>query len=45
MIVFNKPHLTGKEVNYTYDAIYTGKLSGNGKYTKLCQDFFETCLL
>ena len=42
MIVFNKPHLTGKEVHYTYDAIYTGKLSGNGKYTKLCQDFFET---
>ena len=42
MIVFNKPHLTGKETNYTYDAIYSGKLSGNGKYTKLCQEFFET---
>lgn len=41
MIPFNKPHLTGKEVHYTYDAIYTGKLSGNGKYTKLCQEFFE----
>ena len=25
-----------------YDAIYTGKLSGNGKYTKMCQEFFET---
>mgnify|MGYP001025010647 FL=1 len=42
MISFNKPHLTGKEAHYTYDAIYTGKLSGNGKYTKLCQEFFET---
>lgn len=41
-IPFNKPHLTGKEAHYTYDAIYTGKLSGNGKYTKLCQEFFET---
>ena len=42
MIPFNKPHLTGKEAHYTYDAFYTGKLSGNGKYTKLCQEFFET---
>lgn len=24
-----------------YDAVYSGKLSGNGKYTKLCQTFFE----
>lgn len=24
-----------------YDAVYTGKLSGNGKFTKLCQKFFE----
>lgn len=24
-----------------YDAVGTGKISGNGKYTKLCQDFFE----
>lgn len=40
-IPFNKPHLTGKESHYIYDAIQTGKLSGNGKYTKLCQNFFE----
>ena len=40
-IPFNKPHLTGKESYYIDDAIQTGKLSGNGKYTKLCQDFFE----
>jgi dTDP-4-amino-4,6-dideoxygalactose transaminase len=41
MIPFNKPFLTGKEAHYMYDAVYTGKLSGNGKYTKLCQQFFE----
>ena len=41
MIPFNTPHLTGKEAHYMYDAIYTGKLSGNGKYTKKCQEFFE----
>ena len=41
MIPFNKPHLTGKETHYIYDAVNTGKLSGNGKYTKLCQDYFE----
>lgn len=41
MIPFNKPYLTGKETHYIYDAVSTGKLSGNGKYTKLCQTFFE----
>ena len=40
-IPFNKPHLTGKETHYIYDAVYEGKLSGNGKYTQLCQRFFE----
>ncbi|MBR5824295.1 MAG: dTDP-4-amino-4,6-dideoxygalactose transaminase [Paludibacteraceae bacterium] len=42
MITFNKPFLTGKEAHYMYEAVYTGKLSGNGKFTKMCQDFFET---
>lgn len=40
-ITFNKPFLTGKEVHYMYDAVYNKHLSGNGKYTKLCQKFFE----
>lgn len=40
-IPFNKPYLTGKEAHYIYDAVYSGKISGNGKYTKLCQSFFE----
>ena len=41
MIPFNKPFLTGKETHYIYDAVYGGKLSGNGVYTKKCQEFFE----
>ena len=41
MIPFNKPHITGKEVHYIYDAVATGKISGNGKYTQLCQQYFE----
>lgn len=40
-IPFNKPHLTGKEAHYMYQAVYDGKLSGNGQFTKKCQHFFE----
>jgi len=41
MISFNKPYLTGKETHYIYDSVLSGKLSGNGKYTQLCQAFLE----
>lgn len=41
VIPFNKPFLTGKEAHYMYDAVRAGKISGNGKYTKICQSFFE----
>ena len=50
-IPFNKPHLTGKEAHYMYEAVYEGKLSGNGKFTKRCQEYlekrygFKKCLL
>lgn len=40
-IHFNKPYLTGKEAHYIYQAVYSGKLSGNGIFTKKCQKFFE----
>lgn len=33
--------MTGKEAHYMYDAVYTGKISGNGKYTKKCQKHLE----
>lgn len=41
MIPFNKPYLTGKEAHYIYQAVYSGKISGNGVFTKKCQNFFE----
>ena len=41
MIDFNRPHLTGKETHYIYQAVADGKLSGNGVFTKKCQHFFE----
>jgi dTDP-4-amino-4,6-dideoxygalactose transaminase len=40
MIPFNKPYLTGKEMHYIYQAVYSGKISGNGMYTKKCQEYF-----
>lgn len=39
-IPFNKPYLTGKEAHYIYQAVYSGKISGNGHYTQICQNFF-----
>lgn len=50
-IPFNKPYLSGKEMHYIEDAVSSGKISGNGKYTQLCQTFlkerygFGKCLL
>lgn len=41
MIPFNKPYLTGKETHYIYEAVNSGKISGNGEFTKKCQDYFE----
>lgn len=41
VIPFNKPYLTGKETAYIADAVASGKISGNGKYTQKCQSFFE----
>jgi len=39
-IPFNKPYLSGKEIDYIKDAVSRGKISGNGYYTQQCQDFF-----
>ena len=40
-IPFNRPHLTGKETEYIRQAVADGKISGNGAFTKRCQQFFE----
>ena len=41
MIPFNKPFLTGKETIYIEQAVATGKISGDGTFTKKCHTFFE----
>ena len=51
IIPFNKPYFTGKETEYIEEAVKNGHISGNGKFTKLCQDYlekrygFKKCLL
>jgi dTDP-4-amino-4,6-dideoxygalactose transaminase len=41
MIPFNKPYLTGKEGHYIYQAVLSGKISGDGLFTKRCHSWFE----
>jgi dTDP-4-amino-4,6-dideoxygalactose transaminase len=41
MIGFNKPYFTGNELDYIKEAFRLEKLSGNGNFTRLCQDFLE----
>jgi len=40
-IPFNRPHLTGKEVDYIKNAQKLGQLSGDGYYTKRCHGWLE----
>ena len=40
-IQFNMLFLTGNEAHYMYQAVYSMKLSGNGMFTKKCQQYFE----
>jgi dTDP-4-amino-4,6-dideoxygalactose transaminase len=41
MITFNKPYLSGKELEYIAEAVASKKISGDGTFTKKCHDFFE----
>jgi len=41
MIAFNIPHLTGKEQEYVRAVVERNKLSGNGEFTKRCQDLLQ----
>lgn len=45
-IPFNYPYLTGNEIRYIEDVLCSlsegGHISGDGKYTKLVQDFFQS---
>lgn len=42
MIPFNKPYLHGKELVNIAQAVVTGKISGDGEFTKKCHQFFES---
>lgn len=40
-IPFNKPFLHGRELVYIAEAVASGKISGDGTFTKKCHQFFE----
>ncbi len=41
MIPFNVPPYVGSELDYIKDAIESRKISGDGKYTKMCSQWME----
>lgn len=43
-IPFNRPFLTGSELDFVADAHNTGQLAGDGKYTKLASDYLSGLL-
>lgn len=43
-IPFNKPYLSGNEFSYIADALHSGHISGDGKYTKQCHALLEQLL-
>ena len=43
-INFNKPYIAHDEINAITDAIKGEKISGDGKYTKLCNEWFQNRL-
>lgn len=40
-IPFNKPYLSGSELQFIREGIESGKISGDGIFTKKCHSFFE----
>lgn len=40
-IPFNKPYLHGRELVYISQSVASGKISGDGMFTKKCHEFFE----
>src|SRR6266849_1394110 len=43
-IPFNKPSLTGKELNYISDAVLRGHCAGDGFYTNECHEMLARTL-
>ena len=42
MIPFNRPCYVGTEDKYVLESIHSDKISGDGTFSRLCQDWFET---
>ncbi len=40
-IPFNRPHLTGSEIGYIMEAHASGQLSGDGAFTRRCEEWLE----
>lgn len=40
-VTFNKPHTTGKELEFISQAIASGHISGNGSFTQKCDEQFK----
>src|SRR6266542_2544291 len=40
-LVFNRPHVTGREFEYVGEAIRNGRLSGNGPFTDRCTTWLQ----
>ena len=40
-IPFNKPYLTGKELEYMQESIKSGNIVGNAEYTHKCERLLE----
>lgn len=42
IIPFNQPHFSGKETDYIKASVSNKQISGNGYFTKRCQDYFNS---
>lgn len=40
-IPFNRPHRTGNELRYLRQTIESGNLTGDGTFTRRCQDWLK----
>ena len=40
-IPFNRPSIVGNESRYMAEALAAGQISGDGQFTRRCQDFLK----
>lgn len=41
MIPFNRPYFTGRELDHVREAMLSGHVSGDGKFSRQCEAYFE----